>query len=163
MKDWHIDITCTPASEMGSEDTFELAEQLEGVHAAVALHEQAQRLELTITVQAQDAAGAASAAIAALEGSEWTRGASVAALEIRDDAERERQRLEPKVPDLVGAVQIAEMAGVSRQRVHAIAKFPNFPPVLLETAAGAMRSRAAVEHFLANWDRSRSRGPAAKQ
>jgi predicted DNA-binding transcriptional regulator AlpA len=48
--------------------------------------------------------------------------------------------------ELVGVHEIAEMLGVSRQRVHAITRtHPDFPPPIAELASGRIWRRADVE------------------
>lgn len=48
---------------------------------------------------------------------------------------------------LMGAVEIADMLGVSRQRVHQLAAAPTFPAPIAELAAGKVWERAAVEEW----------------
>jgi len=58
------------------------------------------------------------------------------------------------VLDLVGVAEIAEMLGVSRQRVHAMVKtLPDFPKPEAELSAGKIWLRKPVE----DWARRRGR------
>ncbi len=53
----------------------------------------------------------------------------------------------PMARNLVGVAEIAEMLGVTRQRVHQLAKTPGFPAPLAELSAGAIWDRADVERW----------------
>jgi hypothetical protein len=60
----------------------------------------------------------------------------------------------PQLPDLVGIVEIQELAGLaSKQRAFQVARLPSFPPPALETRAGRFWARAGVEDFLRRWPR----------
>ena len=50
---------------------------------------------------------------------------------------------------LVGATEIAEILGVSRQRVHQLAASPDFPRPEVELSAGKVWSREAIERWMA--------------
>lgn len=54
----------------------------------------------------------------------------------------------PQFPEVVGYAEIAEMAGVSRQRARAFAGSPGFPPAIVETRQGPLMARAAVEAWV---------------
>lgn len=56
---------------------------------------------------------------------------------------------------LVSRVEIAEMLGVSQQRVHQLLAKGGFPPPLAELAIGQVWERNAVEA----WARARGRVP----
>lgn len=65
--------------------------------------------------------------------------------------ERQQAELEqPQIPPLVGYIEIAGMAGVSRQRARQFADLPGFPPAVVETAAGPLRLKSAVAAWLAS-------------
>lgn len=61
--------------------------------------------------------------------------------------------VEPVARELAGVAEIAELLGVTRQRVHQLAKTPGFPKPLAELSAGAIWDRAEVE----NWARATGR------
>ena len=54
---------------------------------------------------------------------------------------------------LVGTAEIADMLGVSRQRVHQLVTRPDFPEPTAVLAAGMIWERSAVE----DWARSTGR------
>ncbi len=67
---------------------------------------------------------------------------------------KELERGRPQLPDLVGIVDIQELAGLgSKQRALQVTRLPAFPAPALETRAGRLWTRAAVEDFLRRWPR----------
>lgn len=60
-------------------------------------------------------------------------------------------------PELMGVAEIAELLGVSRQRVHQLRKVAGFPAPIAELSAGAIWERKAVEA----WARASARLPEA--
>lgn len=59
------------------------------------------------------------------------------------------------VHHLVGAAEAAELLGVTRQRLHVLAKRPGFPEPVAVLAAGLIWEREAVEQ----WAREHGRAP----
>ncbi len=47
--------------------------------------------------------------------------------------------------DLVGVAEIAELLGVTRQRVHQLTQAPDFPAPVAELSAGRIYNRDEVE------------------
>lgn len=78
------------------------------------------------------------------------------AIEILDEEAVERRLAEPTIPPLVSTPEVAEILGVSRQRVHQLRSLDTFPFPVLELATGPVWARAAVESFA---ETSRQRRP----
>jgi predicted DNA-binding transcriptional regulator AlpA len=53
----------------------------------------------------------------------------------------------PVTQELVGVAEIAEMLGVTRQRVHQLTKAPEFPRPVAELSAGSIWAREDVERW----------------
>ena len=67
---------------------------------------------------------------------------------------------EPAIPPLVGYAEIAEMAGVSRQRARELPNLPDFPPAVTETSSkGPLRVRSQVANWIQGWERRAGRPP----
>ena len=49
--------------------------------------------------------------------------------------------------ELVGLAEIAELLGVTRQRVHQLSKTPGFPAPVVTLAAGRIYDRKDVERW----------------
>lgn len=64
----------------------------------------------------------------------------------------------PTYPDLVSPVEVADMLGVTRQRVHQLWRdHPDFPEPLYELRTGPLWVRAGVEKFGRDWARQPGR------
>lgn len=68
----------------------------------------------------------------------------------------------PVLPEMLGAAEAAELLGVSKQRLTQLRKSGRFPNPMIELAAGPVWDRAAVERFLAEWERQPGR-PRVRQ
>ena len=82
------------------------------------------------------------------------------AIEFLTFAEYERRAQEPTLPVLMGSREVAEMLGVSRQRVHQLRINPGFPSPLVEVAMGPLWDERAVAAFARDWTRKPGRPSA---
>lgn len=78
---------------------------------------------------------------------------AIAGFEVMTESEYERRAEAPTMPELVGAAEIADELGVSRQRVHQLRKLEEFPAPLAELGGGAIWDAAAVRKFVGSWTR----------
>jgi len=90
--------------------------------------------------------------------------------EVMTEDELDAELIRPQLPTLVGTAEVAEMLGISRQRVNELRSVgrnvePAFPKPVASLAAGPVWDAAAVTGFLRRWDRKpgRPRGAEAKQ
>lgn len=156
--DWYITITFTTATPMNSEAGFDILDALAEHHPSAALA--ANGGSISLTVSAPDGVQAAALIPQILAKAQPITGATtVVSLEILSEDAFQASLDEPEIPDLVGLTEIAEMAGVSRQRANAIVKQDSFPAPVLTLAAGQFRTRAAVQNWVENWTRKPGRKP----
>lgn len=159
--DWYITATFTTATPMNSEAGFDILDALAEHHPSAALAANSGSISLTIT--APDAVQAAALIPEVLAKAHPITGAlTLTSLEILSEAAFQASLEAPEIPDLVGLTEIAEMAGVSRQRANAIVKQDSFPAPVLTLAAGQFRTRAAVQNWVENWTRKPGRKPTTK-
>jgi hypothetical protein len=92
-----------------------------------------------LVLDAAQAAGLPAWPIVKLEAVEWERLG----------AELKR----PPGPELVGIAELADLAGVSRQRASVLARRAGFPDPLATLAAGPVWNLYAVQRFLEGWPR----------
>lgn len=156
--DWYITIDFSTETTMDDEAGFDILDALPEHHAAVSASTHAGSISLTAT--APDAAQAAALVPEVLAKVQPITGAAtITSLEIYSEDAFQKRLEEPGIPDLVGLTEIAEMAGVSRQRANAIVKQDSFPAPVLTLAAGQFRTRAAVQNWVKNWTRKPGRKP----
>lgn len=108
-------------------------------------------LGLTLSVSSEDILGATHAGLDLLTQGlpDGLRAVSTERVEAATEQARAKELAEPVIPPLVGYAEIAEIAGVSRQRARQLAEQPGFPVPVTKTAAGPLRVRAAVEDWAA--------------
>lgn len=81
-------------------------------------------------------------------------------LEVLTWEQFEYRRQFPVIPELVGATEVAEMAGsMTRQRGAQLTAIPGFPPAVLRAAGRPLFVRAQVKAWLDNWERRTGRPP----
>lgn len=78
-------------------------------------------------------------------------------IEVMRTHEFDRRVDEPTFPELVGYAEIAEMAGVSRQRAAQLADAEGFPPAVVRVKSGPLRVRKQVVGWLSRWERKAGR------
>lgn len=108
-----------------------------------------------VTVQANTLRQAIAAALELVEGA---TGEKATAVEVLPDDVAEARALAPSIPELVGYAEIAELLEVSRQRAREIATtVAGFPAAVVDTSAGPLRTRRAVEAWASSWQRKPGR------
>ncbi|MGI8577764.1 MAG: helix-turn-helix transcriptional regulator [Nocardioidaceae bacterium] len=75
------------------------------------------------------------------------------AVDVVSSQEHERRAEAPTLPQLVSSPDVAEMLGVSRQRIHQLASTDGFPDPLYRLRTGPVWDAREIEHFARNWDR----------
>lgn len=64
----------------------------------------------------------------------------------------------PDTPELLASTDVAEVLGVSRQRVHQLAAdHPDFPAPYARLGSGPIWTRPAIDRFAATWTRKPGR------
>ena len=117
---------------------------------------------VTVNVEAPDPVAAGEAARAAVAGAAARVGLPdwpVVRLEAITEAEQDADIAAPLIPPLVGISEIAGILDVTRQRVDALRKRPDFPDPVAKLAAGPIWNRHAVERFDERWERRSGRPP----
>lgn len=74
----------------------------------------------------------------------------------------EKHALAPSTPELLAATDVAELLGVSRQRVWQLQERPEFPEPYVRLGSGPVWTRPAIERFAESWERKPGR-PAKLQ
>jgi hypothetical protein len=86
----------------------------------------------------------------------------IAGVRIRTEQRVDQELAQPTIPTLLGASEVADLLGVSRQRVHQLHREnAAFPPPLVEVAMGPLWDEQAIDKFAQAWDRKPGR-PASQ-
>jgi predicted DNA-binding transcriptional regulator AlpA len=146
--EWTVRIEMTADRPVDEDTIWSLDGDERGT--ALAVEPGGRDLSATLTVEAPTVPIAAEAAIAHVT-------AAVAGVVHRvqiDTAEAYHRWLtEPPFPELVGTAEVAEMLGVSRQRVNALTAHPDFPRPVAELAAGKVWRKGDLSRFAEEWAR----------
>lgn len=155
---WYVDVEVITAGRLSEDSAFDVLEALIPYSGQISLASASNEVGASLTVEADSAAAAVTAASEVI--STTFHDAEVVRLDVMTEAVRSDRNNHPVIPELVGFAEIADMAGVSRQRARTIAQRSDFPAAVVETAAGPLRVKAAVQHWLNGWTRQTGR-PAA--
>jgi len=150
------------ADECTDEQLAAIAEALAGHHGALTTNAVAGRVSAQLTVQATTLRQAIDNSLAAVR--DAVHGAhgrfNPVRVDVVDEATFQAELAEPAIPPLVGYAEIAEMAGVSRQRARELPNLPDFPPAVTETSSkGPLRVRSQVATWIQGWERRAGRPP----
>lgn len=100
---------------------------------------------IAVFVDASSAHAASDAACSIL--AEALPDAVITGIEVRQEGEFFADLERPIFPAVVGYAEIAEIAGVSRQRVRQLADSDGFPSPVIETAQGPLFPQVAAERW----------------
>lgn len=75
-------------------------------------------------------------------------GAVLGTLSVQDDTAMNAELATPLYPDVIGYAEIADLAGVSRQRAQQFRDLPGFPTPVIKTGQGPLYHRGAIEVWL---------------
>jgi len=150
------------ADECTDEQLAAIAEALAGHHGALTTNAAAGRVSAQLTVHATTLRQAIDNSLAAVRDAvHGTHGRfNPVRVDVVDEATFRAELAEPAIPPLVGYAEIAEMAGVSRQRARELPNLPDFPPAVTETSSkGPLRVRSQVANWIQGWERRAGRPP----
>lgn len=159
---WTARVEWPQATSLSTDDLERLVERLLPYAGALGVEKEAagpDEPETWSAVINVDAPSLRQATTAALQAVEQAVGAKATGIEVLTEHEHQRRTMRPTIPELVGYAEIAEMAGVTRQRARTLAENIGFPMAVVETAAGPLRVRAQVEAWLRTWERRSGRPP----
>lgn len=143
---------------MPEDAEFDVLDVMSDHSAVISVSRDRRRGALSLTIDAVGAHEAAVLLAPVLQPVERILGdLAITKMDVMDESSRDVQVSEASFPELVGYAEIAEMADVSRQRARQLASRTDFPIPVVETAAGPLRVKAAVERWLSSWDRTPGR------
>lgn len=159
MSEWTVRVTIATPAILTEQDLETLADLADKEDASVANRADGPGYTVTVDVEAQDPL------IAGRTGVRFARGTvgadlpgAVVDLRITTPEQYEAEALRPDFPPLASAADAAEILGVSRQRVHQLAKSnTRFPAPIAQVGTGPLWTVPAIEHFDRTWERKPGR------
>lgn len=148
---WHATISFSTSTELSDELIDELVDSFAPHSGALSIRRDLRGGTATFSIQASSTLTAARTAAEVFTEStqDLNLGELVTTkLEVMTEAAMEESLSDPVYPQVVGYAEIAEMAGVSRQRARQFAHIAGFPRPVIETSQGPLMSRHAVTSWL---------------
>lgn len=146
--------------EFDTESGVDVDDLLDGLsECAPSVATLGRRVSVTLDVNAPTIAQASANGVDRVRVALAAKAFQVLALEAVTHAEQERRLAAPLMPELVGAGEIAEMLGVSKQRVAQLRDRADFPVPIAVLKAGPVWTRDSLNQFLAGWSRKPGRRP----
>jgi len=163
MSAWSVELDLTGGVPLDLEQAGEITEALSVHHVnAVGFTDDKRRIDLGLWIEAPNAMAALQvardAALRAFAGT-GQDGWDVVGATVRLWVDFEVDLNRPNYPELVGVAELAEMLGVSKQRVSELANKASFPRPIVSLKAGPVWDRTSVGNFLETWRRRPGRRP----
>lgn len=149
---WHARLDWVSTTATTEDIMFDLMDELTAHAPSGSIAPDGHAGAVTIAVDAESFDDALSSALGATRAAlqKHLPTASVIGVELVDSDALDRELDRPLFPEVVGFAEIAELAGVSRQRARAFRQSPGFPEPVIETAQGPLMAKAAVSNWLAH-------------
>jgi predicted DNA-binding transcriptional regulator AlpA len=161
MNEWTVTIAAATASHLDEPALVELARRAEKWDGTVgARGDTGPGFVLILDVAALDpiAAGAEAVRRATELADRVNLGVRVVQVDVKTPELAELDALRPDTPELLAASDVAELLGVSRQRVHQLhADRADFPAPYARLGSGPIWTRPAIEAFDRSWLRKPGR------
>jgi hypothetical protein len=129
-------------------------EELAAIGGAAAGHPGGRRAEATFTVKA---GGHAAAVQLAIDKVTAVVPGEVLAIEVMTTEEADRRLEEPPFPRVVGVSEVAELLGVTRQRLAVLREREDFPAPVAKLAGGPIWRAGDLSTFAGGWQRKPGR------
>lgn len=163
MTSWHVDVDFTSRKPFNSETAFDMIENLAEWSGAVSTSPDNKGGMISIFVDAAtvfDATTKASAIVKDAAEKLWGN-IEIVGLDVMTEEAFDAASSEPVFPEVVSYAEIAELAGVSRQRARQFTVLRDFPHAVIQTAQGPLMEKQAVVNWISR--RSTTRGRPSKK
>lgn len=160
---WHARLDWVSKTATTEDVMFDLMDELTDYAPSGSIATDGLAGSTTIAVEADSFDDALSSALGVVRAAlqQFVPTASVIGVELVDSDVLERELDRPLFPEVVGFAEIAELAGVSRQRARQFRQNPGFPAPVIETAQGPLMAKAAIENWIENRNTRPGRRPAS--
>lgn len=150
MTNWQASVAFVSVHPFTEDAAFDTIDALLTHGAAMSVERDLTGGSVTLSVEAATPLDAATEAsklvIAAAE--PHLGSVTVTGLEVLSEDAVDAELARPLFPEVVGYAEIADMAGVSRQRARQFSNISSFPKPVIETAQGPLMGKYAVERWL---------------
>lgn len=151
---WFIDAEFSVGHIITDDESLDLVDRFSKYSMVTQTSTETKELGLSLAVEAASYADAFTKfQDFTVQLNEHLDGSEVVEVTIMTEAQKDAELDKPFMPDVVGLNEVAELAGVTRQRANRIVKNQSFPQAVLELAAGKLWWKPAVQHWIDNWDR----------
>lgn len=150
--EWTVEIEFTASNPISEDTTFDLLDGLATHHAIPAID--GTNGTITATIEAGTYSEATTklpeliAAITRIVGP-----TEIEAVNLMSATKFQQELDRPLIPEVAALGEIADMAGVTRQRANSLVKNKTFPEPITELKAGKLWLKPAVENWLESWTR----------
>lgn len=158
---WHVTIGFD--ATLSEDAPFDLMEDLEEYGAVVSVTRAFNAGTISLAVEAGDVSAAVAESIRLVNKALKRHSAThdLTSIDVQTWTDFEAELDTPVIPEVVGYAEIAQMAGVSRQRARQFADIAGFPKPAIVTAQGPLMTKTSVTQWLDNRNASRrKRTPA---
>jgi len=159
MPTWHASIGFTTTPPLDEDATFDLLDALAKHGAAMSVSRDYTEFHITMTVEADSAITTTETAANIIRKHIETGNIDIFEARALTPEHLDRELAEPLFPQVVGFAEIAERAGVTRQRARMFPKTAGFPAPVIETAQGPLFNVHAIERWIETRDTNRTRKP----
>lgn len=152
MTTWHVTVSLASPKPLPEDLPFDVMADLAQQGAAMSVSRDMTGGSVTLTVDSDSAANACLDSITLVSEAMIANHASVevTGVSAQTDADFEEELVAPLFPEVVGYAEIAELAGVTRQRARQFADIAGFPKPVIVTAQGPLMAKSAVSKWLGN-------------
>lgn len=157
MKEWSValeTVTGLGAGPEGPDRIDDLLATLSADSYPVASYDDASVI-VRINIRASQLADALAMAITRVGDAFGGLGAEMTLthVEVDDAAELDRRVQESDAPEILGVAELADLLGVTKQRVSELARSPSFPAPVAELASGPVWHKRQVARHVGHWPR----------
>lgn len=159
MTRWYVSVTFEAIRTFSEDATFDVLDSMLDYGASMSSARDLTGGEIAFSVSANSPLEAANeASRIVIEKTKPILGDIIVnGLEVMTESAIHEELATPTFPEVVGFAEIADMAGVSRQRARQFVHIAGFPAPVIETAQGPLMTKAAVESWLEHRNRAAGR------
>lgn len=160
LANYYMDIDFTASEALTMDRVEDLCDAMKEYYPAVGVSRDQRAGSVALCIEAKNVPSAMARLDDLLEDIQSVIGkVQVTSAVAVDEATREAENEKPVFPELVTISEIAELAGITRQRAAQIVRKKTFPVVIAKTGSSLLYDKAAVLRWIEIWPRTNGRPP----